>query len=133
MRKIAREIARSELCVRHYIHSLNSRPKNQRKRRLKFIIKPKYVTDKFQSSSQLMRFVVLNVSRATACRAMQRLKMRYIKKKARPFWKPHHLQSRLNFAREHMSWNKEWHKVVFQMKSALILMGQMDSSTIGTN
>ena len=80
-----------------------------------------------------MRSVGLNVSRATACRAMQRLKMRYIKKKARPFWKPRNLQSRLNFSREHMTWNKEWHKVVFQMKSVLTLMGQMDSSTIGTN
>ena len=50
-------------------------------------------------------------------------RFKYLKRKARPALKQHHIDKRLDWAKTHMSWSTEWSNVVFSDEKKFNLDG----------
>ena len=75
------------------------------------------------SSSALRRLDSLRASRWTVARYLKRNLLKWRKMKMQPNWKAHHIASRLEFSRIHMTWNLEWRHVVFSDEKKFNLDG----------
>ena len=121
IREIAQYIKRSKSAVGYYLKSLSRPNTNPKKRGPKFKVVGRLLrrvlrvhsSNPSRTSTSIMNAVDAKVSKATAVRTLKRAKMRYLKKKSRPSWKPHHRSSRLQFAKEYQTWDKSWRRVIF--------------------
>lgn len=129
-REIAKIVSRSEKVVRNYLKNRNEygqkssggRPSKldaHQKRRL-----IRCASQSTKSAKCLRNDVGLQVSPRTVCRILNASKqLVYRKMKKRPQLSKQHIKNRKQFAISHMSWTKEWHKIIFSDEKKFNLDG----------
>lgn len=76
------------------------------------------------TSVQLIETLDLPIGRSQVCKILNQSKsVKYVKRMKAPFLKPHHIETRLNWAQNHMHWSTEWTNVVFSDEKKFNLDG----------
>lgn len=135
---IAREIGRSRHAVQNFLdqgenygrnHAGGGTPKLSPRDARRIL---QEASNNNVSRAQIVSNLQLPVSKWTVGRVLNgSATIKYTKMKGKPPLTPQHQEKRLAWAKDHMTWNKEWSNVVFSDEKSGIWMDQMVFTRIG--
>ena len=120
VRQIAKKIGRSHQVIINFLRNKDNYGKNYKGRTKKATTEKerRLILRKASNSALTARQIKSAVGTSASLRTVQRVikncrHLKRLKMKRKPALKANHRSQRLQFAKDHMSWTKEWQKVIF--------------------